>query len=119
MYEIEIRHDGLHKYRHIRGNNRQIVEQKAEAQIKAWAEMWEKKCKIEKVRSDRETAANWKEAKKALAITKTKEVEIALDDIENTLVDIIDRDCKLNWEELKDYSILRLLPLLPKLAIIY
>ncbi len=61
MYEIEIRHDGLHKYRHIRGNNQQIVAQKAAAQIKAWEEMWERKCEIEKARSYREIAANEKQ----------------------------------------------------------
>jgi len=80
MYEIEIRHDGLHKYRHIRGNNREVVAQKAEAQIKAWAEMWE-------------------------TIIKTKEAEKALADIENILVDILDKDCKINWKELIDYSV--------------
>jgi restriction system protein len=104
-YEIEVRHDGLHKYRHIRGNNRQVVEQKAAAQIKAWADMWENKCEIEKRRSDREKAAWGKEAKKALALQKTKEAEKSLSDIDNTLLHIFDKDCKINWEELKDYSI--------------
>jgi restriction system protein len=30
MYEIEIRHDGLNKYRVVKGNNSYVVEQKAE-----------------------------------------------------------------------------------------
>ena len=53
IYEIEIRHDGLNKYRHIRGNNRQVVEQKAKAQLIVWGEMWKKKLEIEKVKETR------------------------------------------------------------------
>lgn len=104
FYEIEIRHDGLHKYRHIRGTDRQVVEQKAEAQRKAWNEMWAKKLEIEKVRSDRERTANEKEGKKALAVTQTKEAERALSDIESTLFFVLGKDCKINWDYLKDLS---------------
>ena len=43
MWEIEVRHSGLNKYRHIRGSDRSVVEQKARAQEQAWNEMWEKK----------------------------------------------------------------------------
>lgn len=43
MYEIEIRHRGLNKYRHIKGSDKYIVEQKAHMQQLAWDEMWEKK----------------------------------------------------------------------------
>ena len=32
MYEAEIRHDGLHKYRLIRGKDRYVVQQQAAAQ---------------------------------------------------------------------------------------
>ena len=31
MWEIEIRHNGLNKYRHIRGSDKYIVQQKAAA----------------------------------------------------------------------------------------
>jgi restriction system protein len=61
FYEIEIRHDGLNKYRHIRGTDRQVVEEKAQAQRKAWNEMWAKKLEVEKVKSGRERAAKEKE----------------------------------------------------------
>jgi restriction system protein len=104
FYEIEIRHDGLNKYRHIRGTDRQVVEEKAQAQRKAWNEMWAKQLEFEKVKSDRERAAKEKEGKKALAVTKTKEAEKALSDVENTLLLVIGRDCKINWEYLKDLS---------------
>lgn len=104
MYEIEIRHDGLHKYRHIRGTDRQVVEQKARAQLEAWDEMWEKKLEVEKVRSDRERTAKAKEERKALAIARTNDAEKALSDIENTLLVVVSKDCKIDWEILKDFS---------------
>ena len=43
MWDIEIRHDGLNKYRHIRGSDKFIVQQKAAAQTLVWNDMWEKK----------------------------------------------------------------------------
>ena len=60
MWEIEVRHDGLNKYRHIRGSDRYVVEQKAAAQKLAWDEMWEKK-----------QVARSKEEKYELAVIKT------------------------------------------------
>jgi restriction system protein len=61
MWEIEVRHEGLNKYRHIRGSDRHIVEQKADAQRFAWDEMWEKKQASEQKRMEREAAIrrNW------------------------------------------------------------
>ena len=43
MWEIEVRHGGLNKYRHIRGSDRYVVEQKAAAQEQAWDQIWKKK----------------------------------------------------------------------------
>ncbi len=42
MWEIEVRHEGLNKYRHIKGTDKYIVRQKANAQQLVWDEMWEK-----------------------------------------------------------------------------
>ncbi len=41
MYEVEIRHDGLGAYRHIRGSNQLVVTQKAQAQQRVWDEDFE------------------------------------------------------------------------------
>ena len=45
FYQIEIRHEGLHKYRQIRGTDRHAVEQTARVQLEAWEEIWRKKLK--------------------------------------------------------------------------
>ena len=47
MYEIEISHEGLNKYRHIRGRDRHVVERKANAQCDTWDLQWAKKCEKE------------------------------------------------------------------------
>jgi restriction system protein len=104
FYEIEIRHDGLHKYRHIRGTDRHVVEQMALAQREAWDEIWRKKIKDEELRSERAKAARTKENKKSLAITQTNDAKKALLDIENTLLVVIAKDCKIDWEKIKDSS---------------
>ncbi|MFZ0053025.1 MAG: restriction endonuclease [Desulfobaccales bacterium] len=104
FYQIEIRHEGLHKYRQIRGTDRNVVEQTAQAQLEAWEEIWRKKLKDEELRSERAKAALTKEHKKSLAITQTKEAKKALSDIENTLLVVIAEDCKIDWEKIKDSS---------------
>ena len=105
FYEIEISHDGLHKYRHIRGSDRLVVEHKARIQREAWDEMWRKKLDADRAKAEREKDALTIEKKKNLAVTKTKEAEKALVDMENTLLCIMNKDCKVNWENLKDFSI--------------
>jgi restriction system protein len=52
MYQREVRHTGLNKYRLIRGSNKYVVEQQAAAQLAIWNEMWAKK--IEKENKIRE-----------------------------------------------------------------
>jgi len=45
-YEIEVWHTELNKIQVIRGDDKSIVEQKAEAKMRQWDEMWEKKEKL-------------------------------------------------------------------------
>ncbi|TCP19476.1 restriction system protein, partial [Scopulibacillus darangshiensis] len=102
MYEVEIKHDGLNKYRVIRGSNRYVVEQKAQAQMNQWNEMWEKKQVAETKKAERENIAREKEAKKALAEQQTQEASEEIKNIENTLLYTLEIDDKINWDSLKD-----------------
>lgn len=86
MWEIEIRHEGLNKYRHIKGTDRNVVEQKAAAQEEAWDKMWEK------------------EVKKRLAVEKTNEAQEAIKAIENTLHHALAINDAINWDTLLDKS---------------
>jgi len=93
MWEIEVRHEGLNKYRHIRGSDRNIVEQKADVQRLAWDEMWEKK-------RERETAIRSKEEKKELAITKTNEAQEAINQLETILLHTLKVNDTIDWNSL-------------------
>ena len=53
-YFIEVKHDGLNKYRMIRGNHSYVVEQKAAAQKAAWDDIWKKKCEKDRYESFQE-----------------------------------------------------------------
>ncbi|MED1865840.1 restriction endonuclease [Fictibacillus nanhaiensis] len=104
MYEVEIKHEGLNKYRVVKGSDRYVVEQKANTQLKQWEEMWRKKQEAEKKRKQRDSLVKEKEAKKELALEQTKEAEEKLLNIENTLIYTLNIDDKIDWESLKDLS---------------
>jgi restriction system protein len=104
LYWIEVRHEGLHKYRVIKGNNRYVVEQKAYLQEKQWEEMWKKKKEAEKKKLERENMAFEKAQKKALGEQQTLEAVCQLELIDNILVSTLDVDDKIDWDSLKDDS---------------
>jgi len=104
MYSVEIRHDGLHKYRHIKGNDKYVVDQKARIQMRQWEEMWQKKQEAEKKKRERATAAMEKAQKKALAEQHTLEALEQLEIINNTLLHTLDIDDEIDWDSLKDHS---------------
>lgn len=97
MWEIEIKHEGLHKYRLIRGSDRYVVEQKARAQQKIWDEMWAKKQQKEQ------------EIKKGhmggqSAEEKTGKAKAEIFEIQNILKYTLMINDAINWEKLKDFS---------------
>lgn len=97
MYEIEIRHDGLHKYRHIRGSDRDVVEQKARVQQAAWNEMWEKHLARQQVNED-------KQAKKERAIHLTRKAQQKIHSLNKTLQYTLTVNDTIVWDVLKDSS---------------
>jgi restriction system protein len=64
IWEIEVRHDGLGKYRHIRGSDKHVVEQKARYQKLQWDEQWQRKLESESRVRERLLAANQKAAER-------------------------------------------------------
>jgi len=102
MWEIEVQHKGLNKYRHIRGSDRYVVEQKAAAQHAVWDEMWQKKQAAELVKRERDARIRNKEEKKELAIIKTSEAQKVLDSLESTLKHTLSIDDAIDWSSLID-----------------
>src|SRR3990172_6418150 len=117
MWEIEVRHSGLNKYRHIRGSDRSVVEQKARAQEQAWNEMWEKKSAADLNKREKEAAIRSKEEKKELAIAKTIEAKDAIKQIETLLLNTLAINDAIDWKSLLDSkSFQQKKPTAPKFA---
>src|SRR5262249_11973372 len=70
-YFIDVRHDGLKKYRRITGSDPYVVEQKAHAQVAAWEQEWQR------IKGKEEVHLN-KQTKKELAIQETRKAKAAL-----------------------------------------
>lgn len=115
MYFIEISHEGLHKYREIKGTDKHVVEQKAFVQQKQWEEMWVKKQEAIQKKVIREQATQQKAEKSTWADQQTIEAQEQLSIIDNTLVHTLGIDDKIDWESLKDNSMFnRPKPIIPK-----
>jgi Restriction endonuclease len=99
-YQVEVRHEGLHKYRLITGTDRYVVERKAEAQLRSWDEMWQKKQTVQEARTAKEMAIQEKEAKKSLAAERTAEAEENLSEIEQTLHSTLEINDRIEWDSL-------------------
>ncbi len=108
MWEIEIRHEGLNKYRHIRGSDRYVVEQKAQAQRLAWDEMWVKKLEVEESKKIKRQVWRNKEDSIEEAAIKTKDAQEYFKSLEGILSHTLKVNDAIVWEILfdkKPYSV--------------
>jgi len=103
-YWIEVRHEGLHKYRRITGNDRYVVQQKARAQEALWEEQWAKRLAALAKEEARESAAAARAELKALAEEKTSDAEAVFAEIDRTLAHTLEVNDRIDWEQLKDFS---------------
>jgi len=104
MYYIEIRHEGLHKYREIKGSDKHVVEQKAFVQKKQWDDMWRKKQEIINKTELKQKASQQQAEKSSWADQQTLAAQEELANINNALAHTLNIDDKIDWESLKDYS---------------
>ena len=110
MWQIEVRHQGLNKYRVIKGTDKYVVEQKAAAQQAAWDAIWQRRLEKESIAAD-------KQSKREEAQSRTEEAAEALDALENTLHQTLSIDDTIDWDMLKDkLSFADSAPMPPKLA---
>ena len=99
-YEIEVRHEGLNKYRHIKGADAYVVSQKAAAQEQVWGEMWQKRLLQERKRVERERAVRNKKNKKNTAAERTDEAEKNILALSTVLHHALEADNTMNWDSL-------------------
>lgn len=97
MWQSEIRHPGLNKYRLIKGTDKYVVEQKAAAQMAMWDEMWQRKVEKNQRVLDKQTM--FEEAQ-----SRTQQAKQAIEELENTLKHTLDIDDTIKWETLKNFS---------------
>jgi restriction system protein len=105
IWEIEVRHDGLNKYRIIRGRYKQDVEEKARLQLVIWEEMWQKRIMSEQKVLERDQKAKDKASKVKLAIERTQEALKSIEENENILKFILNKNTIFDWKSLKDNSV--------------
>ena len=94
-YQVEVRHEGLNKYRMITGTDPYVVEQKAQAQTATWEEQWRKK-------QEREAAVQSKAEMRASAAEQTAAAQETLKALDEILASTLTVDDRVDWEALKD-----------------
>ena len=113
MYEIEVKHNGLNKYRHIRGSDKYIVEQKARMLQAQWNEEWLKKQqKVQELcRKKQQAERNMQEKQRILQEKEDRRIDAeqralkaveAVKEIQETLLFTLKIDDTIDWENLKD-----------------
>lgn len=102
MYEIEIYHKELHKYRKITGKEKYVVEQKALMQKRQWEDQWQQKLQRIEEQEKKERLVYEKEQKKLLAEELSSQAQEVLNSLENILNFTLNVDDRIDWESLKD-----------------
>ncbi|OGQ99467.1 MAG: hypothetical protein A2521_00730 [Deltaproteobacteria bacterium RIFOXYD12_FULL_57_12] len=137
IWEIEVRHDGLGKYRHIRGSDKYVVEQKASYQKLQWDEQWQRKLEAdhraqerrlaaeqkerlrEQVASEKERlkaeAQRYKDERNQGAIDRDAEAKAAIEVLKNILHQTLRVNDAIDWNQLKDTTTFKESP--PKLEL--
>jgi restriction system protein len=116
MYEIEVKHTGLNKYRHIRGSDKYVVEQKARMLSAQWDDEWARKMeKEQQIRSkqrlaeqnlrEKERILQAKEERRLNAEQLAQEAQSAIQQLQQTLAFTLSINDEVDWDSLKDNSV--------------
>jgi restriction system protein len=104
MWECEIRHDALNKFRVVKGHTREIMRLRAEMQMRTWNEQWLRTQSTQTKRQKQLQAAYDKGTKKNLAAERTREAKKALEALDTLLADALEEDHAIDWKTLIDES---------------
>jgi restriction system protein len=100
MFYVDIRHEGLNKFRRVTGANQYVVEQRAQAQRDAWNEQWAKKCEVEKKRRDQQQLAFSIDGKKEKAVRQTEVAQEQIAQFGNILAAVFEEGTAFSCEVL-------------------
>jgi restriction system protein len=101
---MEIRHEGLNKYRVVTGRDPHEVREKAAAQQATWDDMWARQLEREQKQADREEKHAAQERRSTEAVRETERLQGIIGKMRTVLQDALTRDPTLDWEALKDRS---------------
>lgn len=102
IWEIEVRHEGLNKYRYIKGSDKYMVELKALDQRLVWDEMWEKRLEVESRKNAKLQILRSKQDQTESAKARTKDVEENISALANILSYTLKVNDAIVWEALFD-----------------
>ena len=101
MWQKSIGHDGLHKYRVVKGPTQDEVELKASLQLRIWNEQWERVQNSRRREHEKTMLAMSKEKRRQLAEEQNAEAERLLGTMETLLRDGVSGDHRVDWDKLK------------------
>jgi restriction system protein len=101
-YSVEIRHEGLGKWRVISGTDESIVRAKAQAQIRQWDFQYQTKLDKERRLSDRESQRMEEAEKRQEAAERTQEAQQEIEAVKAILRATLEVNDAIDWEQLKD-----------------
>jgi restriction system protein len=101
-YQIEVRHNGLSKYRVVRGASRYEVTQRAEALKAQWDDEWARRLEVEGRRQDRLDQVQRRVDHKAEAAERTESATAMLSGLASILSTGLRQSTPFVWSTLKD-----------------
>jgi len=104
-YYVDVRHDGLNRFRRVTGNDAQLVQAKAAALTAQWNEKWERKRRKTSIELERSKRLEQKDARKQQAQLRTDEAAKALQELDTILSCGLERPAVVDWESLKQRGV--------------
>lgn len=99
-YQIEVSHEGLHKYRIIKAATSEELKKKEQAILNEWAEQWSKKCEREKkIKNENDSIEYAKELTQQAEETQSAIDRILLDDLDVHRFNLDDFKDKTSYPE--------------------
>jgi len=85
MYYVDVKHEGLKRFRRISGADLYVVQQRAETQRAFWDAQWARRCELERKKTEQERTLFNVNEKKARAIQLTDEAKLQTERLNSLL----------------------------------
>ncbi|MFH1493503.1 MAG: restriction endonuclease [Pseudomonadota bacterium] len=103
-WSIDVRHEDLGKFRHIQGEDKDVVEQKARMQMAIWDDQWQRKLEVNRRKQEVTQRLHTKQSRISEAETLTSEARSAIEKIESLLHHTLGVNDEIDWNALKNHK---------------